>query len=97
MPAQAYYNGEWYTATEVTAAGESPAGYPEKWQRLAIPAIFERFIVARAYSILLDAEGQTEKAIVNEGRAAKLLDDTAQREVGSTGNAADLRPEVGTR
>lgn len=66
MPSQAYYEldgqGDWYEALQDTSPGESPVTHPEKWAKLAIPAIFESFLVERAAAIVLAGDGQDDKA-----------------------------------
>ncbi len=97
MASQVYYQGEFYEAIEVTAPGESPAGFPAKWRRVEMPAAFLSFLVARAYSLLLPAEGQNDKAAQEERKADRILQDVAARTAASSGIYADRRPEVGSR
>lgn len=94
---QAYFNGDFWEATELTAPGESPATTPAKWRKIEIPRIFERFLVQRAYAALLPAEGQNDKAAAEERAAQRILDDIAVRDGVGRGNYADHRPEVRSR
>lgn len=98
MPFQAYFEsegvGDWYDCIEAASPGESPAVAPEKWQKVEIPAILERFIVERAVSLLLGGEGQIDKRRAQERMATDALDDT----IYAHGDRGDFsRPEVGVR
>lgn len=85
MPTQAYFeadppDGDFYDCISSTAAGESPATHPAKWRRVDIPALFEPYLVSRATSILLQAEGNVEKGRTEEAVARQLLEELAYRD-----------------
>ncbi len=61
MASQAYYEGDWYECVANTAAGESPASHPAKWNKLEIPNFAARPIVEIAIGSLLGADGQNDK------------------------------------
>lgn len=61
MASQAYYEGDWYECVATTAAGESPASHPAKWNKLQIPNFAARPIVEIAIGSLLGADGQNDK------------------------------------
>lgn len=94
---QAYFNGDFYDALELSNPGESPSVAPSKWQKVEIPKLFERYLVRRAYSIALLSDGQNDKASAEERAAMSILDGIAALTQGSTGNVTDHRAEVSTR
>ena len=97
MTSKAYFNGDWYEAIELTSPGESPSQYPAKWRKIEIPDRFRPFIVSQAKSILLGADGQNEKQVVEERRAAGILMRLAHVHGQSDHHPADFRAEVSTR
>jgi len=77
MPKQAYFEddgvGDWYRCVSATLAGESPKTNPEKWVKVSIPSIFERFIVLEACVALLGGDGQSDKRALYQAQANALL------------------------
>jgi hypothetical protein len=100
MPNQAYFDdgdeGDFYDCLEDTLAGESPITNPEKWRRIDWPAVFEPFLVSRAVSILLVAEGQSDKARSEERAAGALLEELVYRNRNARAGRLQ-RPKVFTR
>jgi hypothetical protein len=62
---QCYFNGEFYQATQATAAGQSPATAPGKWSRVQIPARWRWLLSRLTYAHMLELDGQTEKSSVH--------------------------------
>ena len=94
---QAYFNGDFYDALELSNPGESPSVAPSKWDKVEIPKLFERYLVRRAYSLALLADGQNDKSAAEERAAMGMLESIASLAQGSTGNVTDQRSEVATR
>lgn len=79
MPTQAYFEvdgeGDFYACVSPTSPGESPTTAPEKWAKLEIPAILERFLVEQALCFLMMGEGQLDKRMAMQARVDALRDD----------------------
>lgn len=69
---QVYYLNEttnvanFYTANATTAAGESPATTPAKWDVVELPYIFGGYLKEAGYADWLYGDGQDDKALVHE-------------------------------
>ena len=68
MPDQCYFTdatgkGDWYQCLMPTNPGESPATHPEKWCRIVIPKSWRKVMTQFTYANLLEADGQTDKAV----------------------------------
>ena len=96
---QVYYvnattgTGNFYTANTTTAAGESPATDPDKWDVVELPYIFREYLAQGAYADWLTSDGQGDKASAVEGQAVGLLEleaDKLQRQQQQT-NRLDWR------
>ena len=77
--------GNFYTATDTTAAGESPATTPAKWSQVVLPYTFRQYLIAGGQCDWLLADGQHDKAQALEGQAQALLEaeaDKLQRQQG---------------
>jgi hypothetical protein len=48
--------GDYWTANQAIAAGQSPTTNPEKWDRVEFPYIFAEFVAQSAYAMLTDRE-----------------------------------------
>lgn len=81
----ASYPGNMYDCVTTTSAGESPESAASKWSVVNIPRIFQRYIERGAYADYLLSDGDNEKAMIEEQRAAQLLADLVYR-IGSTQN-----------
>lgn len=79
MASQAYYEGDWYEAVANTAAGESPASHPAKWNKIEIPAFLSRAVVEIATGSMLSADGQNDKRVAQVKLGESVLYDTFQR------------------
>jgi len=97
MATQAYWQGDWYEATDTTAAGESPTQFPDKWRKIEIPQKFRRFITERAAATVLEVVGQNDKATISAGRAIDSLMQTAVGEAQTDNCNADTRANVQSR
>ncbi|TXH41417.1 MAG: hypothetical protein E6Q97_37610 [Desulfurellales bacterium] len=98
MPSIAYFEndgvGDWYACIDAASPGQSPLTHPDKWQKLEIPMIFERFLTDSACASLLMGDGQMDKRRATEEAAEMEL----QRIVRRHATPADgMRPKVGTR
>lgn len=67
------FEGDYYTAAAATTAGQSPETHPEKWPVVPFPQAFRPFVVQGAYADWLRADGQTDKALVEQQLADDLL------------------------
>lgn len=94
---QVYFEGEFWECIADAAPGESPTSAPEKWQRLDIPAIFERFLVQSSLEKLLPDLGQNDKRRGERLTAADILSDTVLREIPQSGSGHAARSTVHSR
>ena len=66
--------GNFYTSNQATAAGESPASAPAKWDVVVLPYFLRGYLIAAGFSDWLTQDGQTEKAAANEALAVGYLE-----------------------
>jgi hypothetical protein len=87
--AQVYYaavsggTGNFYTANQATAAGESPASAADKWDKVEIPYFLQGYLKEGGYADWLTADGQGDKAQQLEPLASSYLEleaDKVQRQ-----------------
>jgi hypothetical protein len=69
------YPGNMYDCVTTTSAGDSPESAAAKWSIVNIPRIFQRYLERGAYADYLVADGQAEKAMIEESRAKAMLDE----------------------
>jgi hypothetical protein len=67
------FEGDYWTAAATTTAGQNPETNPEKWARVEFPVFLRSYVVQAAYADWLRADGQTDKAVVEEQAAESLL------------------------
>lgn len=99
MLSQVYFvddgKGDFYQCVAGTSAGQSPATDPAKWSKLAIPEQFTPFLVHRSSALILPGEGQSDKALVEDGISTKRLETLAFNDRIERGGLG--RPNVFTR
>ncbi len=67
-------NGNFWTCSATTTAGQSPTTAPSKWVVVALPYIFREYLVQGGYADWLTSDGQADKAAAMEGLAQQLLE-----------------------
>ena len=70
MPDQCYFEGDFHQCGTNASTGESPTVAPAKWRKVQIPKKWRPVLHKLAYAILLERDGQKEKAI-EEARMAR--------------------------
>lgn len=85
------YEGDYWTATAATTAGQSPETHPSKWERVEFPAFLRPHVAQAAYADWLRADGQTDKAMAEEQEAERILLTT---QLQALGNQPPLRWRV---
>ena len=81
------YEGDYWTATASTSAGQDPEDTPAKWTRLEFPEWLRAPASSGAYADWLRQDGNPEAAQLEEAQARRLLlsaihrDGRAQRQV----------------
>ena len=80
--------GDYWTANQAVAAGESPTTTPAKWDRVEFPYILAEYVAQSAYAQLTDREQETpENFAVEDGAGWPLLAaelDKVERQQGQT-------------
>lgn len=79
--------GELYRAAAATTADDVP-GMAAVWAKIDIPYIFRMAVKRAAYADWLEADGQTDKALIQAAKFIELLDDQVSQLVklqGQTG------------
>jgi len=79
------YPGNFYDCIVTTTAGQSPETTAASWRLIEIPRLFQRYIEQGAYADYLVSEGMSEKRMVEDAKAEKILSELAFR-VGATQN-----------
>lgn len=65
--------GNWYTANQSAAAGETPSTDADKWDMAELPADFEPYLIGATTAKLYQAEGKTATAFAQLQYAASAL------------------------
>jgi hypothetical protein len=79
------YPGNFYVANFLTAPGESPATAAQFWDMIVIPRIFHHYLQFSAFADWLLTGGQTDRAIVEDKKAERLLAEQAHLYSGQQG------------
>jgi len=66
--------GNFYTALEPCAAGESPLSTPSKWLVVSLPYFLRGYLIQAGYADWLISDGQTDKATIHETFAMSFLE-----------------------
>lgn len=77
--ATAGYEGDYWTTTATTVAGENPETAAAKWSKLEIPRVLAAFIAHGAYTSALRGEDQNSKGLAEESPAWSYLYDEQDR------------------
>ena len=86
------FDGDFWTTTATTVAGENPETTPAKWSKIEVPAFLCDFAVAGAKIGYLEGDGQLEKALANAQSALwEHLYDELDKIEGQTGQARVAR------
>lgn len=79
MASQVYFNGDWYDCVAATSPGESPGTNPEKWAKVEIPLIFQRFLITQGGATILKSDGARDTAAAASVEAGRILDEEIVR------------------
>lgn len=66
--------GNFYTANDTTAAGESPATNPELWDVIELPYFLRGYLLEAGHADWLTSDGQEDKALVHEQLALQYIE-----------------------
>lgn len=77
--APATYPGNMYDCIVTTTAGQSPETTAASWSVVNIPRLFQRYLERGAYADYLVADGQAEKAKMEDAAAKEELSNLAYR------------------
>lgn len=79
------FRGNFYTSTQATNAGESPATHPAKWSLVEIPLIARKYLIHGAAADWLRPEGDDEESDRQELLAQAALQEQVTLNTGGQG------------